>query len=65
MIGLFKTEVGKRLRPLRTLLYVDRGILCRVGWCNEHGLPSSIGRMLLAEAERRRFERGRPVTVFA
>jgi transposase InsO family protein len=62
VIGLFKTEVVKRLGPWRTLQDVERETMHRVDWYNERRLPRSIGYMPPAEAERRHFERAEPAS---
>ena len=61
VIGLFKTEVVKRLGPWRTMQDVEWETMHWVDWYNEHRLLSSIGCMPPTEAERRHFERAQPV----
>ena len=62
VIGLFKTEVVKRLGPWRTMQDVEWETMHWVDWYNEHRLLSSIGYMPPAEAERRHFERVEPAS---
>jgi transposase InsO family protein len=61
LIGLFKTEVVKRLGPWKTMQDVEWETMHWVDWYNEHRLLSSIGYIPPAEAERRHFERAEPV----
>jgi len=61
-IGLFKTEVVKRLTPWRTMQDVEWETMHWVEWDDEHRLLSSIGHMPPAEAERRQFERAEPAS---
>jgi len=62
VIGLFKTEVVKRLGPWRTMQDVEWETMHWVEWHDEHRLLSSIGHMPPAQAERRHFERVEPAS---
>lgn len=58
VIGLFKTEVVKRLGPWKTRAQVEWETMTWVHWYNEKRLLSSIGYIPPAEAERRFREAG-------
>ena len=62
MIGLFKTEVVKRLGSWRTMQDVEWEAMHWVEWHDEHRLLSSIGHMPPAQAKRRHFERVEPAS---
>ena len=62
VIGLFETEVIKRLGPWKTMQNDEWETMRWVDWYNEHRLLSSIGYMPPAEAERRHFERVEPTS---
>lgn len=58
VIGLFKTEVIKRLGPWKSRAQVEWETMTWVHWYNEKRLLSSIGYIPPAEAERRFHEGG-------
>jgi transposase InsO family protein len=56
IIGLFKTEVIRRLGPWRNVEDVEFAILERVWWFNYHRLLGPIGRVPPAEFEEAYYE---------
>lgn len=53
MIGLFKTEIIRRLGPWRSLEAVELATLEWVDWFNHRRLLEPIGNIPPAEAEER------------
>lgn len=62
VVGLFKTEVIKRLGPWKPMQDVEYETMRWVDGDTEQRLMSSIGYLPPAEAERRRFERAEPAS---
>ncbi len=54
--GLFKAEVIKQLGPRKTMQDLEWETMHWIDWYNQDRLPSSIGYMPPAEAERRYLE---------
>ena len=64
-IGLFKTEVIRRLGPWESLEAVEFATLDWVDWFNTRRLLAPIGNMPPAEAEARYYAQLEPATLAA
>jgi putative transposase len=65
VIGLFKTEVIRRLGPWRSLEVVEWATLAWVDWFNHRRLLEPIGNMPPAEAEERYYATRQQIAVAA
>jgi transposase InsO family protein len=65
IIGLFKTEIIKRLGPWRGLEAVEMAALDWVDWFNRRRLLGPIGNIPPAEAEARYYAQAEPPALAA